>query len=58
MRIPVTQAELAEAANLSRNAAGTILRELAAKGLIETDYRGVVLRDPEGLQRLGAGAAP
>lgn len=46
----LTQAELADAANLSRNKAGTILRALAARGFIETDYRGVVVRDRERLQ--------
>jgi CRP/FNR family transcriptional regulator, cyclic AMP receptor protein len=50
MRLPLTQAELADAANLSRNKAGTILRALAAQGYIETDYRGVVVRDRAGLQ--------
>lgn len=51
VRLPVTQAELADAANLSRNAAGTILRALAARGFIETDYRGVVVLDRERLRR-------
>jgi CRP/FNR family cyclic AMP-dependent transcriptional regulator len=52
VRLAVTQSELAEAANLSRNAAGTILRKLAASGYIKTDYRGLVVLDPPGLQRL------
>lgn len=50
LRIPVTQAELADAANLSRNAAGTILRMLAAKGFIATDYGGIVVLDRGGLR--------
>lgn len=54
VRLPVTQDELAEAANLSRNAAGTILRTLAAKGYLETDYRGIVVCDPASLRRLVA----
>ena len=54
LRIPVTQAELADASNLSRNAAGTILRALAAKGFIEIDYGGIVVLDREGLQRVVA----
>lgn len=54
VRISSTQAELAEAANLSRNAAGTILRKFAAKGYIEIDYRGLVVRDPSGLQNFVA----
>lgn len=49
-RIAITQAELADASNLSRNAAGTILRALAAKGYIETDYRGIVVLDRARLQ--------
>jgi CRP/FNR family cyclic AMP-dependent transcriptional regulator len=52
VRIEVTQSELAEASNLSRNATGTILRKLAAKGYITTDYRGIVVCDPASLQRL------
>lgn len=52
VRIEVTQAELAEAANLSRNAAGTILRRLAASRYIEIDYRGVVVLDPARLREL------
>ena len=50
LRIPITQAELADASNLSRNAAGTILRTLAGKGYIETDYRGIVVLDRARLQ--------
>jgi CRP-like cAMP-binding protein len=50
VRLPVTQAELADAANLSRNAAGTILRVFAAKGYIETDYGAIVVLDCAGLQ--------
>lgn len=50
LRIPITQAELADASNLSRNAASTILRALAAKGYIETDYRGIVVLDRARLQ--------
>lgn len=49
-RIPITQAELADAANMSRNVAGTILRTFAAKGWIETDYRGIVVLDRTALQ--------
>ena len=50
VRLPLTQAELADAANLSRNKAGTILRALAAQGYIETDYRGIVVLDRARLQ--------
>jgi len=48
--VPVTQAELAAAANLSRNSAGTILRGWAARGLIETGYGGITISDPAGLR--------
>jgi CRP-like cAMP-binding protein len=51
VRLPVTQAELAGASNLSRNVAATILREFSAQGWIEIEYRGLVLRDPKGLRR-------
>jgi CRP-like cAMP-binding protein len=54
-RIPVSQAELAEAANLSRNAAGRILRRFSSQGLIDTDYRGLKLRDPAGLAAVAEG---
>lgn len=57
LRLPVTQDELAEAANLSRNAAGTILRTLAAKGYIKTDYRGIIVCAPASLSRLVAGTS-
>ncbi len=52
VRIEVTQTELAEATNLSRNATGTILRRLAAKGHIRTDYRGIVVCAPASLRQL------
>jgi CRP/FNR family transcriptional regulator, cyclic AMP receptor protein len=48
--VPVTQGELAAAANLSRNSAGTILRGWAAQGLIETGYGGITISDPAGLR--------
>jgi CRP/FNR family cyclic AMP-dependent transcriptional regulator len=51
-RLRVTQAELADAANLSRNVAGRILRHLAAQGYIEADYRSILVRDPDGLRAL------
>lgn len=51
IRLAVTQTELAEAANLSRNAAGMILRKLAANRYIKIDYRGLVVLDPSALKR-------
>jgi CRP/FNR family transcriptional regulator, cyclic AMP receptor protein len=50
MIVPVTQGELAAAANLSRNSAGAILRGWAARGLIETGYGGITIADPAGLR--------
>lgn len=50
VEVPVTQEELAAAANLSRNTAGTVLRKLAARGLIEPGYRGVTMRAPTALR--------
>lgn len=51
-RLPVTQGELAEAANLSRNAGGRILRRMAAAGLVAIDYRGLEVLDPAGLRQM------
>lgn len=51
VRLPVTQDELAAAANLSRNAAGMILRKLSTKGYIRTDYGGIVVCDASSLRR-------
>jgi CRP-like cAMP-binding protein len=48
--IPLTQDELAAAANLSRNTTGTVLRKLAARGLVELGYRGMVVRAPSALR--------
>jgi CRP-like cAMP-binding protein len=52
VRVPVTQEELAAAANLSRNSAGTILRRFAALGLVETSYGGIDIVDPAGMRDL------
>jgi len=48
--IPLTHDELAAAANLSRNTAGAVLRKLAARGLIELRYRGIIVREPSALR--------
>ncbi|MFC3613327.1 Crp/Fnr family transcriptional regulator [Lutimaribacter marinistellae] len=50
--IPVTQQDLAGAANLSRNWTGTILRRLAKRGLVETKYNGITLVDQGALQAI------
>jgi CRP/FNR family transcriptional regulator, cyclic AMP receptor protein len=48
-RIPLTQAEIAAAANMSRNTALTVLRRLADRDLIEIRRTNIVLRDPAAL---------
>ncbi len=50
VEIPMTHDELAAASNLSRNTAGETLRKLAARGLIDLGYRGVVVRSPKRLR--------
>ncbi|HZZ23232.1 MAG TPA: Crp/Fnr family transcriptional regulator [Roseiarcus sp.] len=50
VEVPVTQNELAGAANLSRNSIGTMLQRLKARGLIELGYRGVVVPAPAALR--------
>ncbi len=39
LTLPVTQSEIAEIAGLSRNATGTVLKALEARGVIEIGYR-------------------
>ena len=48
--VPVTQQDLAAAANLSRNWTGSILRRLATAGLVDTGYSGITIRDPRALR--------
>lgn len=48
--LSVTHDELAGAANLSRNSIGTMLRRLAARGMIERGYRGIKLRAPAAMR--------
>ncbi len=50
VEVPVTQTELAGAANLSRNSVGTMLHRLKARGLIELGYRGMTIRAPAALR--------
>jgi CRP/FNR family transcriptional regulator, cyclic AMP receptor protein len=50
--IPVTQAELAEASTLSRSSATAILKDLAQRGMIRTDYRSLLILDPAALEHL------
>jgi len=53
---PLTQDELAAMANLSRNSAGTILRGLAGRGLIDLQYGSVSVRAPAALRVLVDGS--
>jgi CRP-like cAMP-binding protein len=55
VRLPVTQAELADAANLSRNAANAIIRNLMEEGFIRTEYGGVVVLNADGLKQILSG---
>jgi len=48
--VQVTQDEIAGAANLSRNSVGAMLKRMAARGLIELGYRGVILCAPPALR--------
>lgn len=50
--VPVTQEELAAAANLSRNSAGAILRRFAAQGWIATGYGGIRVLQPVRLRAI------
>jgi CRP-like cAMP-binding protein len=50
--VPVTQEELAAAANLSRNSTGAILRRFAAQVWIATGYGGIRVMQPERLRAL------
>ena len=48
--VPVTQLELANAANLSRNSVGTMLQRLAVRGFVEVGYRSMTVRAPNALR--------
>jgi CRP-like cAMP-binding protein len=48
--VPLTQDELAGAANLHRNSVGTILRSLAARGLIELGRGQIIVNAPTALR--------
>ena len=50
VEVPLTQSELAGAANLSRNSVGTIVQRLKARELIDLGYRGMTIRDPAALR--------
>ena len=48
--VPITQSELAGAANLSRNSVLAILGRLQGRGLVEAAYRGISVRSPVALR--------
>jgi CRP-like cAMP-binding protein len=50
VEVPLTQSELAGAANLSRNSVGTMLQRLAARGFVEVGYGTMIVRAPAALR--------
>lgn len=52
--VPISQAELAAACNLSRNTTSTILLRLAANGLLALARGGVEVRKPDALMKIAA----
>lgn len=53
--VSITQDELAGAADLSRTSVRTMLGRLAAHGLIEQGYGGIVVRAPAALRFVDEG---
>jgi len=52
IEVPVTQDELAAAANLSRNSVGAVLRRLSERRLVRTGYRTISIMRPAELRAL------
>jgi CRP/FNR family cyclic AMP-dependent transcriptional regulator len=50
VEVPLTQNELAGAANLSRNSVGTILQRLEKRGFVEVGYGAMTVRTPAALR--------
>jgi CRP/FNR family cyclic AMP-dependent transcriptional regulator len=50
--IAISQMDLAQMANMSRQTTGQILKSLASAGLVSWTYRSITVRDPVGLRRL------
>jgi Mn-dependent DtxR family transcriptional regulator len=50
VEVPLTQNELAGAANLSCNSVGTMLQRLATRGLVEVGYGTMTVRTPAALR--------
>ena len=50
VQVPLTQNELAGAANLSRNSVGTMLQRLVKRGFVEIGYGAMTVRTPAALR--------
>jgi Crp-like helix-turn-helix domain len=50
VEVPLTQNELAGAANLSRNSVGTMLQRLEKRGFVEVGYGAMTVRAPAALR--------
>jgi CRP/FNR family cyclic AMP-dependent transcriptional regulator len=50
VEVPLTQNELAGAANLSRNSVGTMLQRLATRGFVEVGYGTMTVRTPTAMR--------
>jgi CRP-like cAMP-binding protein len=51
IRVPLTQDELARMVGASREAVNRTVGALASRGLLRTEGRTVVIKDPDGLVR-------
>jgi CRP/FNR family cyclic AMP-dependent transcriptional regulator len=51
IELDLSQGDIATMANLSRNAVGTVLRGLEARGVISLEYRIVKILDAEALRK-------
>lgn len=52
--VPLRQDELADLMGLSRKTVNRVLQELEARGLVETGYGTIFIRNPEGLREVSA----
>ena len=52
--MPLRQDELADLMGLSRKTVNRVLQELEARGLVETGYGTIFIRNPEGLREVSA----
>ena len=51
--LPISQTDLSQLCNLSRQTSGDVLRALEAEGLVTLGYRSITLNDPARLRALG-----